>query len=403
MPSILQLQRMAYRDIADSLFLGGTSITPVSDNEFRTQLGAITIVFSGTGFAYDAANTLTAGTLDEYRVYSGAVAIANQQVIVSSNFDLLDFAELNAAFNLFDSGNWRAASQLVTASWTAEYFSHTNYSGGPLYGYQGGDGLNGGVADDIIFGRAGDDGITLNGGDDFGYGGLGNDRIYGRDGRDWLFGGSGNDILYGDDGSDTLEGGSGNDSLYGGRDNDVLLGGWGADYLAGDRGDDTLRGNGSYDTLHGGTGNDWLFGGADNDTLYGENNDDRLIGGHGDDSLFGGAGNDVLIGGSGDDDMRGGGGQDRLVSTGGDDRLSGGTDTDTFVIRASAGSQTRIVDFQDNIDRLVLRDYGFANAAAAIAAATDTVDGHVRFDLGGGQVLLVTDITVTQLSDDILT
>ena len=217
MPSILQTARLDYTDIAETMFWGGSTLTPVSDTEFRTQNAAYTLTFKGTGLTYDAQNRLTGGVIDEYRLQMSTGAELVQQLVVTSNFDLLTAAEARAAFDAALGGDLFGAVDMVTASWTAEYFSHTNYSGGPLYGYDGGDGLNGGTGDDIIFGRGGDDGIILQSGDDAGFGGAGNDRLYGRDGRDTLYGGTGNDQLRGDDGNDWLHGEEGNDALHGGK------------------------------------------------------------------------------------------------------------------------------------------------------------------------------------------
>lgn len=438
MPSILQLQPMAYLDIAETMFLGGSTLVPVSDTEFRTQSGDVTIVFTGSGLSFGAGGLPVAGELEEYRVYVGGVAIANQQVIVSSNFTLLTADEMAAAFGLAAAGDLSGAVALVTASWTAEYFSHTNYSGGPLFGYGGGDGLSGGLADDVIFGRGGDDGIVLNGGNDVGFGEAGNDRLYGYDGQDVLYGGTGNDILYGGADADRLFGGAGQDALHGGRHGDVLDGGAGDDYLGGDQASDRLNGGAGNDLLEGDGGDDTLSGGSGDDTLRGGGGDDHALGGTGDDSLAGGGGDDTLAGGAGADEilgqsgfdvlygygghdtliggggndtiggglgqnrLRGQSGEDRLVARGSDDTLVGGRDADTFVIRVAPGGTHRITDFENDIDMLDLTAFGFADAPAVVTAATDTVDGHVLFDLGGGQTLLVRNATTAELLDDLL-
>lgn len=421
MPSILQFHRLDYTDIAETMFWGGSSLIPVSDTEFRTQNVLYTLTFKGTGLTYDAQNRLTGGVIDQYSLQMNTGSGPQSQLLITSNFDLLTAAEARAAFDAAIAGDLAGAVDMVTASWTAEYFSHTNYSGGPLYGYGGDDGLSGGVADDIIFGRGGDDGITLNSGDDAGFGGAGNDRLYGRDGRDTLYGGDGNDQLRGDDGNDwlhgdadndSLHGGKGHDRMYGGTGDDALLGfggddrGWGGtgdDFLRGDLGRDRLWGEDGNDTLEGGKHDDILSGGAGADILLGETGADQLAGGAGDDTLRGGRGADTLTGGAGDDTLSGGGENDVLDTIGGgNDLLRGGLGADSFVIRASAGDTIRIADFADGLDQISLSDFGFGTEAAALAAASETAAGHVVFDLEAGQTLRVLNTTLAELAGDLL-
>lgn len=53
--------------------------------------------------------------------------------------------------------------------------------------------------------------------------GYGNDVLYGDAGNDFLIAGRGNDVLYGGDGDDILRGGGDDDVCYGGRGNDTYL------------------------------------------------------------------------------------------------------------------------------------------------------------------------------------
>ena len=129
----------------------------------------------------------------------------------------------------------------------------------------GGDTVNGGNGNDIIFG----DLITLNGVVTEGYQALKDyvaqksgvdasaletrnvhqyitehytefDISGANDGKDFLNGGNGNDILFGQGGIDQLDGGKGNDILLGGSGDDVLIGGQGDDILIGGSGKDTF-------------------------------------------------------------------------------------------------------------------------------------------------------------------
>ena len=81
-------------------------------------------------------------------------------------------------------------------------------------------------------------------GDDTLLGGAGNDIIFGQGGDDKLYGNAGNDILLGGTGTDLLDGGDGNDILMGGKGNDTLIGGLGGDtfvWKAGDTGNDVIK------------------------------------------------------------------------------------------------------------------------------------------------------------------
>jgi Ca2+-binding RTX toxin-like protein len=403
MPSILQLKPMTYADIGETLFLGGTDIVAGTATYFETRSGDITITFSGRGFTYDDQGKITGGILDEYRVYSGNIDIGGALVIVDSNYTLLTGAELATAFAAFAGGDTAGAVTQVMDSWTAEYFSHTNYSGGFMQGYGGGDGLFGsGTLADTIYGRDGDDTIVLNWGDDFGSGDAGNDFLYGGDGNDGLRGGTGNDQMYGDQDNDTMHGGDGNDGLRGGKGDDQLNGGQGNDYLGGDHGNDVLNGGDGSDRLDGGAGHDLLRGGAGADSLSGGGGDDTLFGGSGDDDLVGKWGNDWLGGGGGNDRLLGKTGEDTLIAHWGADTLTGGAGADWFIIEISAGSAHLITDFRDDIDTLDLCAFGFADLAAVLSAGHNTGTGDVVFDLGSGLSLTLENIRLMQLSDDLL-
>ena len=401
MPSILQLRSIDYDDIAETLFFGGTSLTARTAESFETSMGDFTVTFTGTGFAYAADGTLSAGELEEYRVHEGGVAIGNQLVIVSSNFILLDATEFSTAMALFSDGQTDAAVELVTDSWLAEFFSHSNASGGRLFGYQGNESLSGGGGRDFIYGLAGNDSISLGVGNDRGFGGLGTDRIFGFDGEDFAAGGPGMDFLHGGDGDDRLFGGQGVDTLNGDRGSDRLSGQDGDDFLSGDNGDDFLFGGAGDDDLRGDDGFDTLRGGTGNDDLEGGRRDDRLFGGQGDDTLKGESGHDYLFGGRGDDSLDGGRGADILESGAGNDQLTGGFGEDSFVIRENTGAVVEILDFFAGTDTLDLTAFNFSDEAA-LSAAADQVGRDLVFDLGDGQVLTIVRRSLDDVMDDIL-
>ena len=302
-----------------------------------------------------------------------------------------------------------------------------------IYGGMQGDSISGGDGADTIYGGNGADTIygdaqadTIHGGSDGDeiWGGNGNDTLYGdgqsdtlRGGNndDTLWGGNGNDKLYGEAQNDTLHGGNdadelwgggGADTLYGEAQNDVLHGGLDNDVLWGGGGNDTLYGEGQSDTLHGGYGDDVLWGGGGNDTLYGEGQNDTLHGGLNNDVLWGGTGNDTLYGDDQNDDLHGGLNDDTLIGGKGSDRLWGDGQKDTFVYRPGFGTD-KVMDFQNNVDKIDLQSWNFADVATALNYATQ-VGAHVKFDFSGapgGQTsdqLWVYNAIIAQLGNDII-
>ncbi|MEL6207533.1 MAG: calcium-binding protein, partial [Pseudomonadota bacterium] len=148
-----------------------------------------------------------------------------------------------------------------------------------------------------------------------------------------------------------------------------LVGDGGNDLLEGGKNPDTLDGGEGKDTLLGGVGGDLLDGGAKNDRLHGEDGADLLIGGWGSDRLDGGAG---------------------------DDTLEGGAAADVFVFDVDLGSNSdRILDFEDDVDRLLL-------SASYDSAAL--VNGGADLELswaGGHRLTLIGMTSEADLADDI--
>ncbi len=137
---------------------------------------------------------------------------------------------------------------------------------------------------------------------------------------------------------------------------------------------------------------DKLAGGINNDTLDGGDGNDRLQGDNGSDRLDGGAGNDLLKGNAGHDTLDGGYG---------DDILSGGIGADQF----SFGSgQDQIVDFQDDIDTLVLDAMLWGGGDRSLSQLSEYVslndDGFVSFDFGNGNTLELLNVTSVNVLDN---
>lgn len=159
-----------------------------------------------------------------------------------------------------------------------------------------------------------------------------------------------------------------------------------SDYLTGQGGRDIIRARGGNDVAEGLGGNDRILGGAGQDRVLGGTGQDHLSGNRGRDSLYGGQGNDRLVGGAGHDQLTGGAGSDR------------------FVFSTGAG-RDRIMDFQDDVDSLVLNDalWGGAKEAAEVLRDYGTVNGQwFELDFGDGDLLRLRNMTAEALLDDII-
>lgn len=232
----------------------------------------------------------------------------------------------------------------------------------------------------------GGDGLTLRGIEAY--------RIQTGAGADRITAGALADSLRGGGGNDVLTGAGGADSLYGEAGADILDGGAGADRLDGGAGGDTATyGNAAAAvtvSLAAPAGNageaagdsfvaiEHLRGSRWNDRLSGDGLANRLEGGGGADTLAGAAGSDTLVGGIGND------------------RLEGGAGVDVFVAATGMGLDT-VADFAAGVDRLDLRGVGIASLAAAQAAAT-AQGADLRFDFGGGNVMLLLGVSEASLA-----
>ena len=316
-----------------------------------------------------------------------------------------------------------------------------------LMGSTGGDTLSGDGLNNIIDGGAGDDILRGMGGYDKLAGGFGNDKLYGGAGQDTLDGGFGDDrlqggahddVLIGGDGRDwadytdfsngsalllslrtnnwqntpdgykdkliqieNIDSGAGDDKLKGNDEDNGISGNDGNDVINGFDGQDFLWGGNGNDRLYGSGGNDFLIGGNGNDLLKGNAGNDTLEGNAGNDRLFGGGGNDILNGKSGADFLYAENGADKLDGGAGADRLYGSADgAEDIFVYASGYGDDRVRRFEDGHDVIDLTAYGFASKAAAMAHASQTGWGAVKFDLssapGGaaGDVLYIESMTL---------
>lgn len=303
-----------------------------------------------------------------------------------------------------------------------------NPSVSKIFGNSGHNTITGNDAANEIFGGAGNDVLVGNGGNDRLAGGVGTDTLNGGAGVDiavyddkaWgdltvslknaglntgvaagdkyvaiegLALGSGNDKVYGNEGANVLSGGAGNDAIWGGGGADRIDGGAGMDYARYDEaGAAAVRvdlagrvagtGAAAGDTF---VGIEGLVLTANADIGYGDARNNTLLGLGGNDLLNGRAGNDTLVGGAGND------------------RLVGGAGSDTFVMRAGFGRDT-VIDFDAGPgvgDRIDLK--GAFTSFAAVQAASVQVGANTEIRLGGGDVLVLQNVSKAALvADDVL-
>lgn len=197
--------------------------------------------------------------------------------------------------------------------------------------------------------------------------------------------------IYGDEDANTLQGSAGED---------IIRGEGGNDALEGMDGQDLLRGGAGADRILSGEGNDTAYGGSGNDYIRGDNGNDRIFAGSGDDIVRGGRNDDTLLGATGDDIIYGGSGDDRLNGQGGNDRLIGSSGTDEFVFRAGYGTD-RILDFENNIDKIDLTSWGFTDKSDVMALAKQSGSVTViKFDTG--DILRLRDTQLNEIENDFL-
>lgn len=238
--------------------------------------------------------------------------------------------------------------------------------------------------------------------------GQSNDFLYGGTGSDVLRATGGDDFLFGQGDDDRLSGGSGLDHLFGGLGRDTLDAGSGVNMMAGGRGDDLyiLRKAGDVLREFVGGGEDMVQTALRALSLQGppgqyDNVEHLTYVGQGD---FRGTGNDLdnqITGGAGGDTLSGGAGQDTLLGGAGDDRLTGGAGVDRFVFTGSPGADL-VTDFEDDADRIVLRDIAGIETLALALAAGSQQGADVVFDFGLSGSLRLRDMSLAALADDIL-
>jgi len=382
------------------------------------------LVFSTTG---EAANITTVR-------YNAATATSGATITLISGLTgkAVTFNAAIAGENpIFPDG-----SQLFIGAATADTPAAFGSTGDGLYGGLGDDVLDAGNGNNLVQGNGGDDALTT---------GSGNDTVYGGQNDDTIIVGSGSNFAQGNLGDDVITGGSGTDTLLGGKNDDVITGGGGNDFLNGNLGDDNIvlaggAGSGGSDTVFGEDGDDVvtsignatvtatasnegavinvdLGAGADaftagNSTQGGGEASFNISGGDDDDTisihstsvlgtavntLQGNAGDDVISSDNiGKDVVLGGQGDDNLTVAGGGDLVNGNLGDDVIVGGTGAAGNTLIgEDGDDNITGGGGADSinaGADNDVVASGGGADNVSGGDGDDMitnanGAGDVI----------------
>ena len=125
--------------------------------------------------------------------------------------------------------------------------------------------------------------------------------------------------------------------------------------------------------IYGSNQSDLIDGTSNSDVIYSFGGNDDVWGYGGYDTIFGDAGNDTLHGGSGADDLYGGNGVNDLW---------GGSGSDWFIMSARAGglSDDWIGDFQFDIDRVDVSDWGVSDFSQITALLQTDSSGSAWFD-----------------------
>ncbi|AWR60699.1 metalloprotease [Proteus mirabilis] len=186
-------------------------------------------------------------------------------------------------------------------------------------------------------------------------------------------GGEGNDTLIGNDFNNNLRGGDGNDLFYGGSGDDIIYGELGNDVLYGEDGDDILVDYNGANMLNGGKGNDRICVASMDRGLPGRN---IIQGGEGDDEIYLGTGTHNVKGGQ-------------------------GNDTFNFFCYEKIESNSSILDFEKNKDKITLITRDFRKIDISKMKKVDKLSGNKNeFSLNYNKPSNKTIIDVSTSSDD---
>lgn len=154
---------------------------------------------------------------------------------------------------------------------------------------------------------------------------------------------------------------------------------------------------------------DIYVGNAGNNTYNGRGGNDSLLGDWGNDRLDGGRGFDYVMGQGGNDRLKGGPGDDTIAGDVGRDIMTGGKDLDNFLYTANGfflfgghGFDT-ITDFDpkgrdgDLITLLINPGFNVSNFRQ-LRAGMQQIDGDTVMNFGNGDVLVLQDVKIAELS-----
>jgi Ca2+-binding RTX toxin-like protein len=156
------------------------------------------------------------------------------------------------------------------------------------------------------------------------------------------------------------------------------------DIFVGTAANETYNGRGGNDSLMGNWGNDRLNGGSGFDYVMGEGGNDRLFGGPGDDHIAGDVGRDIMTGGSG---------LDNFLYTANGFFLFGGHGFDTITDFDPRGRDDDLVTLMINAQ------FGVFNFQQ-LRAGMQQIRGDTVMDFGNGDVLVLQDVRINELSSD---
>jgi VCBS repeat-containing protein len=331
-----------FDDATVTVAIDGANDAPIANDDFISVVE--NAVVSGSALADNGAGADVdpdANDVLSVAKANGSSGNVGVQITLSSGALLTVNADGSYAYDPNGAFNFLLAGQSASDSFT----------------YELSDG-NGGVdAATVTVTIDGDNGVATPNADHLG-GTNSADTIDGLSGADTIIALDGDDLVFGGSGGDQIDAGSGGDTVRGGTSRDTIFGGVGADSLLGEGGNDTIEGGEGGDFLHGLGGYDLIFGGA---------GDDVIKGGALSDHLFGEAGNDTFI----------------FARTSNVDIIH------DFTAGSGPGDVIRIVGLGSAFNTFV----------EVLAAAADN-GADTTIDFGGGNVLVLRGVLVSQLAAD---
>ncbi|MFM6985497.1 MAG: hypothetical protein ACKOXQ_02580 [Hydrogenophaga sp.] len=321
-------------------------------------------------------NTLLGGAGDDLLVS----AVGNDWIDGGDGYDIVDYSYLPEGFsvrlNLVSGGVWTQATVFTIDQYGNEVIYEKDW-------VRNVEGINGGLADDVITGDPNNPNqISAGPGKDTVIGGDKDDDLDGGEDDDVINGGAGNDLLRGGGGgNDTFDGGEGQDTLS----FDAVPG---KDYDPCYRLDTDLRSLvidlqlGTYSWKQSPDPSLWLGSVSSIENVIGSKCNDQIAGDVGDNILDGGNGKDILYGGGGNDTFRGGKGSDDWVTF--KAVTSGNTPDDHYTGGGGASAPAAIEPMTLMATPMVVPDEPLDPYGKGITADLSTGGGRYAYRAGDG-------------------